>query len=281
METIENQKFEGERPLFSKKDISLKNIEILNGESGIKECSNIICTDSQFNGKYPFWHADNCSISNCTFHEGARAAIWYSNDLTMTDTRVIAPKMFRRIKNLRLVNVEFTDAKETMWDCQNIRIENCTVAGGDYIFMNSSYIEADNLKLQGNYSFQNSKNIVVKNSVLDSKDAFWEAHNATAENCILSGEYLGWHSKNLKLVNCHIKGTQPLCYAQDLTLINCTFDADCDLCFEYSTVNAQISSAVTSIKNPVSGRIEVKAAGEIIHDEFAKKPDDCKIIIKE
>ena len=99
METIENKTFEGERPLFYKRDLTLRNIEILNGESGIKECSNIICSDSVFNGKYPFWHVDNCKISQCTFKEGARAAIWYSKNLSMTDTMVIAPKMFRKMEN--------------------------------------------------------------------------------------------------------------------------------------------------------------------------------------
>ena len=122
METIENKTFEGERPLFYKRDLTLRNIEILNGESGIKECSNIICSDSVFNGKYPFWHVDDCKISKCTFKEGARAAIWYSKNLSMTDTMVIAPKMFRKMENLCLDKVTFTDAKETMWDCKKLQI---------------------------------------------------------------------------------------------------------------------------------------------------------------
>ena len=279
METIENKTFEGERPLFYKRDLTLRNIEILNGESGIKECSNIICSDSVFNGKYPFWHVDDCKISKCTFKEGARAAIWYSKNLSMTDTMVIAPKMFRKMENLCLDKVTFTDAKETMWDCKKLQIRNCTVTNGDYIFMNSTDIEVDNLKLQGNYSFQNCKNVVIKNSDFDSKDAFWEAHNVTVENSSLNGEYLGWHSKNLKLINCHISGKQPLCYAEDLTLINCTFEKDCDLCFEYSTVNADVISDIVSIKNPISGEIRAKSVGSIIHDECAKKPDDCLITI--
>ena len=38
METIKNQKFGGERPLFGVHDVRLEDIEIVDGESGIKCC---------------------------------------------------------------------------------------------------------------------------------------------------------------------------------------------------------------------------------------------------
>lgn len=277
MNIIENQEFEGERPLFGKKDISLVNIKVLNGESSIKECHNVECKNSTFNGKYPFWHVKKARIENCQFDTGARAAIWYSSDLYMKDCMIIAPKMFRKVDKLMLENVTFTDAQETLWDCSNINLDNCKAVNGDYILMNSSNIHIFNFKLQGNYSFQYCKNIVIENSVLDSKDAFWESHNVTLINCEISGEYLGWHSTNLKLVNCKIKGTQPLCYAKNLELENCTFDKDCDLCFEYSTVKATITNEVTSIKNPISGTITANKIGQIIIDENAKDPNNCQI----
>ena len=56
MTVIENQIYEGERPLFFKKDLKLEHIKVLNGESAIKEGSNITCNDYYFNGKYPFGH---------------------------------------------------------------------------------------------------------------------------------------------------------------------------------------------------------------------------------
>ena len=39
-----------------------------------------------------------------------------------------------------------------------------------------------------------------------------------------------------------------------------------DLCFEYCTVDAEISSHVDSVKNPISGRIVADSIGEIIHE---------------
>ena len=277
MNKIEHKEFEGERPLFFQNDLELSNIKVLNGESAIKECTNVICTDSSFNGKYPFWHANHAKIEKCTFETGGRAAIWYSQDLSMKDSLVIAPKMFRRCKGLDLENVEFTDALETLWDSTNIKVKNIKAVHADYIFMNSSNIEVENFELHGNYSFQNCTNVKIKNSNLETKDAFWEAKNVTVENCSISGEFLGWHSENLTLINCSIKGTQPLCYAKNLKLINCTFDPDCDLAFEYSSIQAEIKGHVTSIKNPLTGSIKVDSVGEIIRDANAKAPNDCVI----
>ena len=277
MQLIENKEFEGERPLFGQKDLNLVNIRVLNGESAIKETENINCTDSSFNGKYPFWHTRRALIENCEFKEGARAAIWYSYDLTMRNSKIIAPKMFRRAEDLTIENVEFTDARETLWDCRRVKFINCTAHNADYIFMNSSDIEVKNFNLFGDYSFQNCNNVVIRNSHLETKDAFWEARNVTVYDSTIEGEYLGWHSENLTLINCHLKGTQPLCYARGLKLVNCTMDADCDLAFEYSDVEASILGAVTSIKNPLSGKISVGSLGELIKDKNVKAPDSCII----
>ncbi len=41
---------------------------------------------------------------------------------------------------------------------------------------------------------------------------------------------------------------------------------ECDLAFERSHVNAEITTPVLSIKNPLSGKITVPSVGEIIRD---------------
>ena len=48
METIKDKKYGGERPLFGLQNIRLENIEIIDGESGIKCCKNIECHNSRF-----------------------------------------------------------------------------------------------------------------------------------------------------------------------------------------------------------------------------------------
>ncbi|MBR4678662.1 MAG: DUF3737 family protein, partial [Bacteroidales bacterium] len=53
-----------------------------------------------------------------------------------------------------------------------------------------------------------------------------------------------------------------------------------DLAFEYSTVDAEISGEVTSVKNPKSGKIIADSIGEVILDENIKQPADCEIKTK-
>ena len=192
------------------------------------------------------------------FTEGARAALWYSNNLYMKDTLVEAPKMFREMDGIKLENVQLPNAQETLWHCKNVEMKNVTVD-------------------RGNYSFQYCKNVEIHNAKIHSKDAFWNTKNVTVYNSTLDGEYLGWHSKNLRLVNCKISGTQPLCYAKDLVMVNCTMGEDADLCFEYSTLQARIDGPVHSVKNPSGGLIIAESYGDIIFDENCKTPGDCEI----
>lgn len=277
MEHISGKEYGGERPLFAFHDLYLENVTIHAGESALKECTNIEAVGCRFEGKYPFWHVDGFVVKNCLFTEGARAALWYSRNLEMTDTLVEAPKMFREMDGIRLERVRIPDAQETLWHCRNVELKNVEVAHADYLFMHSENIRIEDYRQQGNYSFQYCKNVEIRNAVIDSKDAFWNTENVTVYDSELEGEYLGWHSKNLRLVNCKISGTQPLCYAHNLILENCTMADDCDLAFEYSSVEASVKSPVRSVKNPRTGSITAESYGEIILDENIKAPADCKI----
>ncbi len=280
MKTISNKEFGGERPLFASHDLHLDNVTILAGESGIKECSNIVATNCLFEGNYPFWHVHGFSILNCRFAVGGRSALWYSDNLIMKDTVIDAPKMFREMHTLELENVVMNDADEVFWRCNGIKVKNLVLHEGTYPFMFSNDIYVDGLISDSKYVFQYVKNVEIHNAKITTKDAFWEVENVTIYDSELDGEYLGWHSRNLRLVNCHISGEQPLCYAHDLVLENCTFDPACDRAFEYSSVRADIRGSITNIKNPMSGRIEADAIGSVTIDENIKAPGDCEIVVR-
>lgn len=277
METIKDMEFGGERPLFASHGLILENVTVHAGESALKGCSDIIATGCRFEGKYPFWHVDRFTIKDCVFTPGARAALWYSSNLDMTDTLIEAPKMFREMEHLNLERVRIPDAAETMWHVQDVRLRDVEVHGADYLFMHSSDIDIDNYRQQGNYSFQYCRNVVIRNAVINSKDAFWNTDNVSVYDSELNGEYLGWHSHNLHLVRCHISGTQPLCYCDNLIIEECTFAPDCDLAFEESTLRATVKGHMTSIKNPTSGSISADSIGDIILDDNIKAPANCTI----
>lgn len=281
MKTIENQEFGGERPLFASHGLILRHCAFLPGESAIKCSSDITAEECTFDGKYPFWHVDTFKVHRCTFHPGARAALWYSRNLEMTDTLVEAPKMFREMDNISLKNVDIPDAQETLWHCRGVKLDHVNVKNADYLFMHSADIEIDHYTQQGNYSFQYCRNVVIRNAKIDSKDAFWGTDSVTVFDSELTGEYLGWHSHNLRLVRCKISGTQPLCYCHNLIMEDCALMPDADLAFEDSDLIATITTPVTSIKNPRTGRIIVPKVKEIIKDENCLAPADCEIIIRQ
>lgn len=281
MKIIKNREFGGERPLFAERNLKLEHVTIHAGESALKCCSNIEAENCRFEGKYPFWHTDGFRIHKCLFTPGARAALWYSRNCVMTDTQVDAPKMFRELDGILLRNVRISDGLETLWHCSNINIEDVTIENADYLFMHSRDIRIDRYRQQGNYSFQYCHNVEIRNAHIDSKDAFWGTENVTVYDSELNGEYLGWHSRRLRLVRCKISGTQPLCYCRNLRLIDCEFAPDCDLAFEDSEVDATITTPVTSIKNPLKGKIKAPSVTEIITDQNSKATDPVEIITED
>ena len=277
MKTIKNQHFEGERPLFAVHGVRLENVTIGEGESAVKECSDIEAENCHLWGKYPFWHVHGFKINNCQFDAGARSALWYSDHLDMRDTRTDGPKMFREMSDIYMENVVINDADETFWRCRNIVAKNLELHDGTYPFMFSENIKIDGLKSDSKYVFQYCKNVELTNAHIVTKDSFWECENMVIRDSYLDGEYLAWHSKNVRLVNCQLAGEQLLCYADRLLLENCTFDKACDRVFEYSNVEADIKGHIENIKNPTSGHIVADSIGSITIDENIKQPANCKI----
>lgn len=280
MKLIKDQEFGGERPLYTLHDAKLKNVTIHLGESSIKESGNIEAEDCTFEGKYVFWECKGFKTTNCLYRESARSSLWYSENGTLVNCRVEAPKLFRRMKGIRVEDCIFTNALETLWDCDQVVIKNSRIENADYLGMHTDNVQIENFHLDGNYAFQYSKNVEIRNAILNSKDSFWDTENVTLTDCEINGEYLGWYSRNLRLIRCHITGEQPLCYCENLYMEDCTMGDDANLAFEYSTIEATIRGNVHSIKNPTSGSIEVDSVGEIIIDENQKSPADCKIKVK-
>lgn len=275
---IKDKEFAGERPLYALHDARLQRVTIGLGESSIKESGNIEAYDCTFQGKYVFWESCNFLARDCRFDTSARSSLWYSENGKLVHCHVDAPKMFRRMQGIELQDCHFTDAQETLWDCNRVNIKDCLIENADYFGMHTDNVCIEKLHLEGNYAFQYSRNVEIKNSLLNSKDALWDSENVTITDCEINGEYLAWYSRGLTLVRCHITGEQPLCYCENLTLVDCTFGDDANLMLEYSTVQATIQGDVHSIKNPTSGSITVSGRiSKIILDNNRKAPADCSI----
>lgn len=277
MKKIIAEHFTGERALFKSQDLIIQDSVFEDGESPLKESHNLDISDSIFRWKYPLWYSDNVLLTNTTLLETARSGIWYTNDITIKDSLIQAPKTFRRGSRIHLENVHMPKAEETLWNCTDIELLNVQVEG-NYFGMNSENIFARDLSLSGNYAFDGAKNIEIHNSKLVSKDAFWNSENVTVYDSIIIGEYLGWNSTNLRFVNCYIESEQGMCYIDNLVIENGKI-VNTDLAFEYSTVKVEAITKIDSVKNPISGCIQAKGIGELILDPEEIDPSETAICL--
>ena len=269
----------GERALFQAKDLSIFNCTFEDGESPLKESSNIDLHETNFKWKYPLWYSNNVTLENCVLFDTARSGIWYTHNIEINNSLIAAPKTFRRANNIRLNDVDMPNALETLWNCQDIEINNASIKV-DYFGFNSKNFKGTNINLVGNYFFDGGSNIEIHNSKLISKDAFWNCENVVVYDSIIYGEYLGWNSKNIKFVNCTIESLQGMCYMDNVVLENCKL-INTTLAFEYSNVNATIKGSVDSVFNPSSGIIKADHIKELIMDETKVDPSKTKIVTGE
>ena len=274
---LEQVSLSGERAAFGAKNVSFENATFEDGESPLKHAENIVLDETNFKWKYPLWYSKNVRMKGGTIFEAGRAGIWYTDSISLEDVVVEAPKEFRRCTSISLVNVHFTNAQETLWNCTGVSMKD-VYAKGDYFAMGSSDMKIEGLTLVGNYPFDGAKNVEIRNSKLISKDSFWNAENIVIYDSYISGQYFGWNSKNVTLVNCTVESEQGFCYMENLVMKNCTL-LNTNLAFEYSTVDVEVTNKIDSVKNPLSGTIRAKDIGELIFDEDKVESAATKVIV--
>ena len=127
-----------------------------------------------------------------------RAGVWYTDDISVRDSIVEAPKNFRRCRGVTLTNVNFPNAEETLWNCTDVNL-SYVQAHGDYFAMNCKNMQLDHFELVGNYSFDGVENMEIHHARMLSKDAFWNSNHVTVYDSFISGEYLGWNARYFPL----------------------------------------------------------------------------------
>ena len=264
---IENQTFDEERALYGVRGLVVRNCRFdgpADGESAFKECEDVTVDGAFMNLRYPFWHDHGLVLRNVEMTELCRAALWYSKDVTIEDSQLHGIKALRECGNVRMRNCDIV-SPEFGWSTRGITMERCT-AQSEYFMMRATGLRLRDVRFSGKYSFQYIEDAVFESCDFDTKDAFWHARNVVVRNSRVRGEYLGWYSENVTFENCLIEGTQPLCYCEDLRMVRCRME-DCDLAFERSHVQAEVTTPVDSVKNPLEGsRITLPAVGEVIRD---------------
>lgn len=264
---IKGGTYDEERAFYGRSHLILSHCQFdgpADGESAVKEARDIIVKDSWLNLRYPFWHDQGLSIDRCELTPLCRAALWYSKDITIQNSRLHGIKALRECEQVTIRDTEIV-SPEFGWSTRGITMERSS-AESEYFMMRSRYLVFDHVELNGKYSFQYIENAVFDHCTFNTKDAFWHGRHLHIKNSRIQGEYLGWYSEDVTFEHCTIIGTQPLCYCRNLRLIHCTL-IDTDLAFEKSDVRAILDAPILSIKNPASGCIEVPAVQDIIMDD--------------
>ena len=271
----ENLRLDEERALYGEKNIKIVNCSFdgpADGESALKEAGEILAENCYFNLRYPFWHCDGVKISDSEMTENCRAALWYSNGIEITGSRLHGIKAVRECSRVSLRDCDVV-SPEFGWFSSDIKADDCSFVS-EYFMLRAKNLNFKNVDFKGKYSFQYIEDSVFDGCNFDTKDAFWHGKNITVKNSTVKGEYLAWYCEDVTFENCKIIGTQPLCYCKNLKLVDCEM-INCDLSFERSTVKADVVGHIHSVKNPYEGRITADSIGEII-DEYSL----CEISVR-
>lgn len=269
-----------ERALYGVRDLRLVDCRFEgeeDGESALKEATNVELKNCTMRLRYPLWHDDGVRLENVKMTDTCRAALWYTANLRVDGSELFGIKALRECRGVELKKCDIR-SPEFGWRSRDIRAEDCRIEG-EYPFFEASSLELCNVSLKGKYSFQYVDGLRIENCTFDTKDAFWHAKNVTVKHSVIKGEYLAWYGENLTFIDCKIIGTQPLCYCRGLRLVDCEM-VDADFAFEYSEVEADLHGRVLSVKNPLSGHILADAIDEVLITEDSKYPSECDVRIR-
>lgn len=150
MNTIVNRTFDEERALYGAENLSVVNCSFdgpADGESALKECRNIEVQNSYFNLRYPFWHDEIIAIQGSELTDACRAALWYSKNITIADTKLHGIKALRECDTVKMQDCSVI-SPEFGWSVQNLWMADCTVQS-EYFMMRSAHLQFQNVQMRG------------------------------------------------------------------------------------------------------------------------------------
>lgn len=138
MKFIENQTFDRERALYGERNLHLKRCTFdgpADGESALKECCGIQVEDCLCNLRYPFWHDHGLKISGTELTPHCRAALWYSDHVEITGSRLHGIKALRECSEVTMEDCRIVSA-EFGWCVRKLKMLRCS-AESEYFMMRS------------------------------------------------------------------------------------------------------------------------------------------------
>ena len=118
------QNFDEERALFGASDLTLTDCAFdgpKDGESALKHSYGVSLRDCTFNLRYPLWHAEKVALFNCVMTENSRAALWYSDDIDILNSRLHGIKVLRECNDVRIRACDIK-SPEAGWFCNDVSV---------------------------------------------------------------------------------------------------------------------------------------------------------------
>ena len=94
------------------------------GESAFKECTDIQVEACFFNLRYPFWHDRNLSITDSELTDKCRAALWYSEHISIRNSKLHGIKALRECDGARLRGCDIA-SPEFGWSSRHVEMDGC------------------------------------------------------------------------------------------------------------------------------------------------------------
>lgn len=100
---VKGETLDGERALYNLRGALVEGCRFAgpaDGESALKECRDVTVRGSDFELRYPLWHARGFSIESCRMTDTCRAPVWYAVDGTLSDSDISGVKCLRECEDV-------------------------------------------------------------------------------------------------------------------------------------------------------------------------------------
>ena len=134
--TICNRTFDEERALYNLKNTDVSDCTFAgpaDGESVLKETRNVVVKNCDFSLRYPLWHARGFEMDHVSMDELTRAAIWYSYDGVIKNSKLHGIKALRECENIRIED-STAHSPEFGWRTRGLTIMSSEMVSEYFLF---------------------------------------------------------------------------------------------------------------------------------------------------
>ncbi len=155
--------------IWYSKDIHISNT-VMHGIKALRECENIIITDSDIISPEFGWSVRGLTMSNTAVT--AEYFMMRSSDLKMNNVKFKGKYSFQYVENAEIDNSDF-DTKDAFWHSKNVTVRN-TVLKGEYLAWYAENLTLINCKIIGTQPFCYCKGLRLINCETENTDLAFE-----------------------------------------------------------------------------------------------------------